>query len=70
MFFQRLEMEISKLLGSVLIKITSNSENVSRFGLYDLIYLVEIISNYGLINSRTVSFSGVDYHNLSIASPV
>ena len=35
MLFQRLEPAISMLLGSVLIKITSNSENASRFGLYD-----------------------------------
>jgi len=35
MLFQSLESEISMLLGSVPIKITSNSENASRFGLYE-----------------------------------
>jgi len=37
MLSQRLETVISMLLGLVPIKITANSENASRFGLYDYI---------------------------------
>ena len=36
MLFQRLETVISMLLGMVPVNITSNSDNVSWFGLYDL----------------------------------
>jgi hypothetical protein len=58
--FQRLETAISMLAGSVPIKITSNSENASRFGLYALSRGIEEKKNFRRSNEKLMLHN----HNL------